>query len=147
MDSKEIDVAVLALLVKVNEKKKEIEAAKVRPSWLTSCTIPISYPVTVGSVNIQTVRDEKRLLEIYAELTRYNKSMEESAKDLGTAFDGTIHNFPIADWKKDIQTRMNQLSVDRKEKELKELDDRVNRLVSSDQRRVMELKALQDILK
>ena len=39
------------------------------------------------------------------------------------------------------------LSIEKKQKELEELDVKVNRLVSPEQRRVMELRALQEAFK
>lgn len=141
-----VDQAVLALLVKVEQKKKEIEKAKTRPVWKTSCTFGRDPSTTADRTNIQTVRDVRKLVEIYAFLKNQEVELSKAAKELGVDFDGTWQAYPISDWKDDLKTRVEQLSIEKKQKELEELDVKVNRLVSPDQRRVMELRALQAAL-
>lgn len=141
-----VDQAVLDLLVKVDKKKKEIAKLKVRPVWKTSCTFGRDPNSTQDRTNIQTVRETRKLVEIYAFLTSQQSGLENAALELGVDFDGTWLNYSISDWKEDLKTRASQLSIESKQKELDTLDDRVNRLVSPDQRRVMELKALQQML-
>ncbi len=141
-----VDKAVMDLLVKVEQKKKEIEAAKVRPTWKTSCSFGKDPNTTTDRVNIQVVKDPRKLLEIYSFLSSQQGLMENSAKELGLEFDGTWQNYSFADWKDDLKTRAGQLSIEKKQKELDDLDARVNRLVSPEQRRVMELAALQQLL-
>lgn len=141
-----VDDAVLELLLKVERKKKEIEKAKVRPSWKTNCSFGRDPASTQDRINIQVVQPRK-LIEIYAFLTSQEQSLEVAAQELGIEFDGTWLNYPINDWKADLKTRALHLSIEKKQKEIDELDARVNRLVSPDQRRVMELKALQQMLK
>lgn len=51
--------------------------------------------------------------------------------------------YPIADWKDDLRTRADQLGIEQKKKDFETLDKRVNSLVSPEQRREMELIALQ----
>ncbi len=141
-----VDKAVLELLVKVDKKKKEIAKAKVRPSWKTSCTFGKDPNSTQDRINIQTVRETRKLVEILAFLNSQQESLKKAAEELGVEFDGNWQNYSINDWKEDLKTRVNQLSVESKQKELDALDERVNRLVSPEQRRVMELTALQEIL-
>jgi hypothetical protein len=141
-----VDQAVLDLLVKVDKKKKEIEKAKIRPSWKTSCTLGRDPNSTQDRTNIQTVREIRKLVELYAFLTQQQHLHIAAAAELGVDYDGTWQNYPINDWKDDLKTRVSQLSIEKKQKELDDLDDRVNRLVSPEQRRVMELQALQQIL-
>jgi len=140
------DQAVMDLLKKVADKKEEIRKAKTRPSWKTNCTFGTN-PSTADRINIQTVRDVRKLIEFHAFLTSQEVQLKQAADDLEVEFDGTWMNYPIQDWKEDLKTRVDQLQIDKKEKELEELDARVNKLVSPEQRRAMELEALQDILK
>ena len=141
-----VDQAVLDLLVKVDQKKKEIAKAKTRPSWKTSCTFGRDPASAADRTNIQTVRESRKLVEIYAFLTSQESELHKAAKELNVEFDGTWQNYSINDWKDDLKTRAGQLSIESKQKELDALDERVNRLVSPDQRRAMELKALQQML-
>jgi len=142
-----VDQAVLTLLVKVEQKKKEIEKAKTRPVWKTNCTFGRDPSTTQDRTNIQTVRDVRKLVEIYAFLSNQESELAKAAKALGVDFDGTWQTFSISDWKDDLKTRVEMLSIEKKQKELEELDIKVNRLVSPEQRRVMELRALQEALK
>ena len=143
------DQAVLDLLKKVAAKKEEIKKAKTRPSWKTNCVFTsepgVTSPFTV--CNIQVVREVRKLIEIRAILNTKESALKQAAEDLGVEFDGTWQGFAIEDWKEDITTRVEQLQLDKNEKELEELDARVNKLVSPEQRREMELKALMEILK
>jgi hypothetical protein len=141
-----VDEAVLALLRKVEQKKKEIQQAKVRPSWKTNCSFGKDPSSSQDRTNIQTIRDPRKLIEIYAFLTSQQTELAKAATELGLEFDETWQNYSINDWKEDLKFRSLQLSIEKKQKELDELDARVNSLVSTEQRRVMELKALQQIL-
>jgi len=142
------DQAVLDLLKKVAAKKEEIKKAKTRPSWKTNCVFTSEPGVTSSYVcNIQVVREVRKLIEIQAHLNTKEAAMKQAAEELGVEFDGTWQGFAIEDWKEDIKTRIEQLQLDKNEKELEELDARVNKLVSPEQRREMELKALMEILK
>lgn len=142
-----VDQAVMDLLVRVDAKKKEIASAKVRPSWKTNCTFGKDPSSAQDRINIQTVKEPRKLLEIYAFLTAQQRDLHAASEDLGLEFDGTWMNYPIKDWKEDLKTRSGQLSIEKKQKELDDLDARVNRLVSPDQRRAMELEALQQMLR
>ena len=140
----DMDSAVLDLLKKVQVKKEEIKKAKTRPSWKTNCV----FPLPGGVVHIQTVSTTTKLIELQAYLNQQESAMKQAAEELEVEFDGTLcSGFSFDDWREDIKSRANQLLLNKKETELKELDERVNKLVSPDQRREMELKALMDILK
>lgn len=141
-----VDQEVMKLLATVDRKKKEITKAKARPSWKTNCSFGRDPSSPDNRINIQTVREPRKLVEIYAFLTSQEKELQAAAEELGVDFDGIWQNSSISDWKDDLKTRAGQLSIEKKQKELDDLDSRVNRLVSPEQRRAMELKALQQIL-
>lgn len=147
MSDPNIDQAVMELLVKVQQKKKEIEAAKVRPNWKTSCSFGKDSNSTTDRVNIQVVKDPRKLLEIWAFLSSQQGLLENAEKELSLEFDGTWQNYTFSEWKEDLKTRAAQLRLEKKQKELDDLDVRVNGLVTPEQRRVMELAVLQQLLK
>lgn len=142
-----VDQAVMDLLIRVERKKKDIEKSKTRPSWKTSCSFGKDPNSTQDRVNIQTIREIRKLVEIYAFLKMQQDSLFSAAQELGVEYEQSWQNYSFNDWKEDIRTRIGQLSLEKKQKELEELDARVNRLVSPEQRRAMELKALQEMLK
>lgn len=147
MANKSADELVLEMLVKVDRKKKEIAKAKVRPTWKTNCSFGKDPNSSQDRMNIQVIKEPRKLIEICAFLNGIQGSLNTAAQELGFDFDGTWLNYSINDWKDDLKTRASQLTIEKKQKELDELDERVNKLVSPEQRRVMELTALQEILK
>jgi len=148
MSQKDIDKAVLELLVKVEEKKEEIKKLKSRPQWLTNCSFSKNPDITdpVKRVNIQ-IQSAEVLVDFYAYLLEREEFLTRAAEELGIEADLTHLGCKIADWKADFKTRINQLSIEKKQAELDALDKRVNKLVSAEQRREMELQAIQEMLK
>lgn len=142
-----MDDAVMELLVGVEKKKEEIKKLKVRPQWKTNCTLGRDDSSPHDRINIQTVRDTNTLISLYAFVSGQESLLTEAAKALGLEYDMTWQASPIEDWKHDLKARAKQLSVQKKEVEIKEMDKRVNKLVSPEQRRTMELKVLQQMLK
>lgn len=149
----DIDAAVIELLKKVEKKKSEIEAAKQKPRWKTNCSFTDKKPKSGESGKIEdrenliTVKDLNRLVEMFAFFVRLEESLQSAAAQMGVTPNLEWLGYPIADWKDDIKARAGTVSLESKKVELAELDKRVNRLVSPEQRRAMELKALQELLK
>lgn len=146
MAKKTTDELVLDLLKKVERKKNEIKAAKKAPKWKTNLSIGRDSTTTHGRVNIMTRTDPNEIIDWYIFLMTKADNISKAAEELGLSTDLTWLGFPIADWKDDLKTRAAQLSIDQKQKEMEALDKRVNKLVSPDQRREMELQALQELL-
>jgi len=146
MTKKTTDDLVLELLKKVENKKNEIKAAKKAPKWKTNLSIGRDPKTTHGRVNIMTRTDSNEIIDWYIFLIKREEHISKAAEELGFPADLTWLGFPISDWKADLKTRASQLSIDAKQKEVEALDKRVNKLVSPDQRREMELKALQELL-
>ena len=144
--SKTTDDAVMELLVAVEKKKQEIAEMKKRPQWLTNCSFAYDAESSHGRVNIQTRRDVETLLDFYAFLLQREEYFNRAAEELTIGAKATHLGFSISDWKSDIKTRLAQLLIEEKQQELEVLDKRVNKLVSPEQRREMELKALQKLL-
>lgn len=141
-----IDQAVMKLLKKVQQKKEEIEAAKKKPRWKTNCSIAFNPDSEVHDrINLQ-VQSARKLIDLYAFLDQMEGHLERAARELGLEVDLTYMAYSISDWKDDLKTRAAQVSVKQKEQEMAALDARVSKLVSPDQRREMELRALQELL-
>ena len=145
--TKSVDDAVMELLRKVETKKKEVNEAKKKPQWKTNCSIAADPdPDPHDHKNIQVMRTPREVIEWFAFLLSKEQLLQQAADELGLEPDLTWMAYPIADWKDDLKTRAGQLSIDQKEAEIVALDKRVNKLVSPEQRREMELKALQELL-
>jgi len=145
-DKQSVDEVVMGMLVKVAKKKEEIEKLKVRPQWKTNCTLGRDPLTTQDRVNIQTITNPNVLISLYAFLTQQETLLSDAAKALDLEFDSTWMNYPIEDWKHDLKARSKSIVVKQKLEELKELDKRVNKLVTTEQRRLMEVEALEKLL-
>ena len=145
MKKDQVDKSVIALLQKVREKKEAIKKSQSRPQWKTNCSYGNSSE-PAHRVNIQTVRDENKLIGIAAEILWTNEKMNEAANLIGLKYNDTVLGFSVADWLNDLKTRANMLNIEKQKKEIEELDKRINKLVSSEQRREMELVELQALL-
>lgn len=148
------DDAVMELLMRVQKKKEAIKVAKKTPRWKTNCSIAFDsfHVIDFGRdtahkrINIQVEKNPRVLMELYGNLIHLTERLELAAKELDLPSDLTYMAYPICDWVEDITTRAAQLSIDGKQKEVDALDKRVNSLISPDQRREMELQALQQLL-
>lgn len=143
MSDKKIDELVLQLLKKVEEKKQQIGQAE-RPSWHTNCSFGFD-PNTNFRINLQTVREIETLVEIHAFLTEKYLTYERSLKTLGIDANEAAFKwlgFSYKQWSDDIMTRINSLRIKNKRDELAKLEERVNSLVTPEQRRAIELEKL-----
>lgn len=142
-DTNNTDAVVLQLLAKVEEKKKQIGSAE-RPSWITNCSFGFD-PNNNNRINIQVVRELETLVEIHAFLTSKYGHYQASLKELGISEKEAPFKwlgFTFDQWVSDIQTRINGLRIKSKRDELAKLEERVNALVSPEQRRKIELEKL-----
>lgn len=148
MSDNKTDKIVLELLRKVEEKKQQIGNAE-RPAWQTNCSFGYD-PSSNARTNIQVVRDVSQLIEMHAFLSERYSTYIESANDLGVSEKEAPFkwlNFSYDEWVNDIKTRLNGLRIKSKRDELAKLEERVNALVSPEQRRAMELQKLVEEIK
>jgi len=139
---KNADDQVLELLKKVQEKKDEIQKAKERPNWKTNCSIPVDST----RINIQVIKSTQEIVNLYGYLNGIENERKEAAKELNVASNSDYNGFSFKDWKEDLKTRLNQITIDSKQKELDTLENRINSLITVEQRRAMELEQLTKIL-
>ena len=78
-------------------------------------------------------------------IDRKEKS-ESSAKELGVDYKFSWLGFTTDEWKNDFVTRVNQISIQEKRKELAEIESRLNAIISPDLRAQMELEAISKLL-
>ena len=143
MSDTKVDTMVLELLKKVEEKKAQIGKAE-RPQWITNCSFGFS-PDTNVRVNLQVETSLAKLVEIHSFVTGKYKDYLGSLGTLGvTEKEAPFKWFGFTpdEWLADIQTRINGLRIKAKKDELAKLEDRVNALVSPEQRRAIELEKL-----
>ena len=78
-------------------------------------------------------------------IDRKEKS-ENAAKELGVDYKFTWLGFTVDEWKNDFQTRVNQISISEKRKELAEIEARLNAIISPELKAQMELEAISALL-
>jgi hypothetical protein len=142
---KTTDEKVRELFDLVQEKKLAIEKAE-RPCWKTSGNFGYSANSAHDRTTIATVTDVRKIVEMYAFIMDRKDKSESAAKDLGVDYNFTWLGFSVDEWKEDFQTRVNQISVQEKRKELAELESRLNAIISPELKAQMELEAIAKLL-
>ena len=140
-----IDALVLELFNNVKKKQAEIAAASERPKWETSCTIGTGDSIT-HNTNIQTVTDANKLVDLYALLLAKEDYYVRAAKELGVKVVLKWQGYTFEAWKKDFKTRIGVININNKKIELADLEARLDKLISQDQRRELELAEIQKLL-
>ncbi len=145
MAKQSVDAMVLKLLSQVKRKRDDIERAKKTPKWRTNCSIGLD-PESVKRENIQVIQKIDTVVSLYVMLMQEEGHRALAASELEVPLNPDYMGYPIKDWKSDLKSRAAQLTLKQKQKDLETLEARVNKLVSPDQRREMELEALQQEL-
>lgn len=144
--TKTADEQVQQLIALVKTKKDEIAKAE-SPGWKTSCSFATD-PVTRPNerTNIQTVTDIDQLIGILAFVRARAKEFDEAAEVLGVSTKFKWMGHTVADWQADIQKRINKVQISKKKADLQTLEDRLDKLISPELRREMELAEIQKML-
>ena len=142
---KTTDEKVRELFDLVQSKKLVIEKAE-RPCWKTSGNFGYSANSAHDRTTIATVTDVRKIVEMYAFIMDRKDKSESAAKDLGVEYNFTWLGFSVDEWKEDFQTRVKQISVQEKRKELAELESRLNAIISPELKSQMELEAIAELL-
>ncbi len=145
MAQKTIHEKVLGLLRQVKRKKEDILKAKKTPKWRTNCSIGLD-PDSVKRENIQVIPKIDTVVALYVMLNQLEGHRATAASELDVPLNLDYMGYPISDWKNDLKSRAAMLTLKQKQQDLHALEDRVNKLVSPEQRREMELEALEQEL-
>lgn len=140
-----LDDKVKLLFDTVQEKKLAIEQAE-KPCWETSCLFGFSANSAHDRNDIRTLTDLRKIVDMYAFLIDRKEKSEKSAKELNVEYEFSWLGFKIDEWKKDFQTRVNQISIKEKVKELAEIESRLNAIISPELKAKMELEAISNLL-
>lgn len=138
------DEVVNALFAKLQEKKKVLEGLE-KPQFKTNLSFGFNPEVSTRT-NIHTVTDTDILVGIAAFLMERAKMHKEASELLEVKSEFKWLGFTLEEWLHDLKTRANKINIDAKRKEFKQLEEKLNSLVSPEQRRIMELEAISKIL-
>lgn len=135
----EVDNKIIELLNIVTKQKQDVEELEkeTKQSWKTNCSFP---PVFGGTqpINIQ-VQTELAIIQLAADLLVQIDYLKKAADLLGANFDGKWGGFSFEDWITDFKKRIAVINIKVKKKHLDELEERLNAIVSPEQRRALEI--------
>lgn len=138
------DEVVKNLFDKLLIQKAEVSKAE-RPVYITGGQF--RYSESIGNtIDIMTVRDSRKLVEILAFLKDREKSFNEAKEELGVNVDFTWLGVSVEDWTWDLKTRLSVLNITAKRKKLAVLEEKLNKLVSPEMRTQMEIAAIEAAL-
>lgn len=144
MKTNSINDAIKVLFEKLAAKKAEVSKAE-KPVYITGGQF--RYSENIGNtIDIMTVRDSRKLVEILAFLKDRESSFNEAAKELNVDNSFTWLGVTVADWTEDLKTRLSVLNLIQTRKELVDLEERLNKIVPAELRAQMELEAIQAAL-
>ena len=131
------DKVVKELLAVVEQKKKAIERGE-KPEWFTNCV----YQFESKPVNIKTITDRKRVIELMQDLVTKKESFNKVLEILNTSEDFEYNNYTFEQWVNDFKNRLNQIDLSENKKSLDNLEKRLSGLISKELREEMELEAI-----
>lgn len=126
-------------------KKAEVAKAN-KPSYVTSGQFRYSEGSLANAVDITTVRDERKLVEIGSFLEGRTASYQGVAEKLGCKVEFSWLGFTEEEWFTDLQTRVNSLQIAKRRTELQEFEARLNKVMPQDMRDAKELESLASML-
>jgi hypothetical protein len=140
------DEQVQQLIALVKGKKDEIAKAE-KPDWKTNCSFAVD-PTTRPNdrTNIQTVADIDALVGILAFLKGKERDFKEASDLLGVSSKFKWMGYTVAEWQSDLQNRINKVQINKKKADLQALEMRLDRLISPELRREMELAEITKML-
>lgn len=138
------DVLIDELIQIAQNKKKEIEKAE-KPTWLTNCLF--SYDNSSMKTNIRTVSSIRELVNILAFVINKDISFSTANSFLCTKEVFEYFGFTKEDWINDIKTRIDQINITAKRKELEGIESKLDSMISKERREELELEAIVKQLK
>lgn len=130
------DDRILELIKLVNDKKKEIASIQ-KCTYKTNCMF--SYSDDNNRINLNVIQDVAKLYNIYAFLT----SVYNVYTTVSNGHPFIWSGYDMEAWRSDIMSRISFLELDKKRKELKMLEDRLDKIISPELRQQMELEAIE----
>lgn len=137
----DIDQAIQQLFNKLNERKAKITElkAQIAKSWKTNGTFRLIG--ATSTTNIQTANVDV-LEEIAAHVVILANALSEASIKLSRPGKQKIQGYTSTEWFEDLQKRLAAIEVREEEKQLAELETRLNQVLSPEERRRIEVELL-----
>jgi hypothetical protein len=128
----------------VQKKKIAIEKAE-RPVWITGGNFGYSASSAHDRTDLRLVTDVRKIVDMLAFLIDRQEKSEKAAKRLGVEYEFKWLGFTIDEWENDFVTRVNQIQIQQKRKDLSDAEARL-KTISPELRDKLELASIQDML-
>lgn len=140
----DIDSKIKEMLLTVEAKKKELLKleASCKQSWVTNCAFKSSFSSTINLA----VSSEDQIVKAASELVLIRGAHEEACEALGIAHEFKHEGYSFDEWITDFKKRIASIQIIAKKDTLKQLETRLNSIVSPEQRRAMELEVISNTL-
>ena len=127
-----IDKTISELILQIKQQKSSIMSADVlkRSKWFTNCVF--------NNVNIQTA-SVATIMEMAISLVTRRSALLEVSNLLGIEYTDIFYGYTFTQWISDFKKRISIIEDTEKRNKLQELEERLDRLVSPEQKRQMEL--------
>lgn len=135
-----VDAKIMELFDVLNKQKAEVEAAvaETKKPWKTNCAY--HKDIDAPPINIQTA-SEKMITMLLAELLMVEQYYVKAAEILGSNPD-IPSTYRMDAWIEDFKKRIAIINLKAKKDKLADLESRLNKIVSPEQLREMELVAI-----
>jgi hypothetical protein len=137
--AKDSDKLVNDLIAKVKERREKVGALK-KPQWITPCSLVLPG---MERLNVQVEQDLGKLAVACGILLRMKQDIEAASKELEVEIEPKWQNYAIDDWVSDIKLRVRITNIKAEQERLATLEAKLNKLMSPEQRRAMELAAIE----
>ena len=129
-----MDEQVRQLIELVNTKENEIKKA-ANPTWETNCV----FKNNEITKNIRSISDIKDAIHYYKFIINDQELHTKACNDLGVEDDYMFNGYSLKQWRNDFCNIVNNISLNSKKKSLSVLKAKLDKLVSEDERKRIEL--------
>jgi len=137
-----IDEQIDKLINQIKVKKEAISKAE-KSSWNTNCSFSYTEK-PADAINLHVERDISQLIRMAGFLKYREQAYAEGAKELGIAKPPAFkwQGYSSSDWIDDIKVRITKIQISAEKKKLEELEARLDKIISPEKRRELELAAI-----
>lgn len=137
----EIDSKITALFDVLHEQQIEVEKAEqnIKRSWKTNCSFVLPYSMQPTNIQVAT---KESIINMYADMLSIMDYRSKAAAELGVEVGKDWNGFSVDDWVADFKKRISSIDIKAQKAKLQSLEQRLDAIVSPEQRREMELEAI-----
>lgn len=136
-----IDQTIQTLFAKLGERKARVAAlkAELAKSWKTNGTFRLIG--ATATTNIQTASVET-IEECAMQLCMIDHARGAAASRLNRQIQTKVHGYSTDDWFNDFSKRLATIEIREEERQLEALEQRLNQVLSPEERRRIEVELL-----